>query len=168
MSFRHPAEIAAEIDVLSTALSAMREVNGVPVACEGIYAALGGPEQQGGSEDDGSRLRRERRNFRAEIRAAEAQIRDRRAEYRSALAAWPLGCEAVAEMLGVKLGTVHIWVRRSAIVARDGTIGGAPWWWRASIVAWAVASGRLDAADPEAAADGVSTWRDWRATEWAS
>src|ERR1035438_8079885 len=147
MSFRHPAEIAAEIDVLRMALDAMHDVRGVPLSVERAHGCVASmsTRDESGSEDDGARMMRERRNFDDEAIMAKRQIRNLRVELRASRSAWPMGCEDVASMLGVKLGTVHMWVKRSAIVARDGTIGGAPWWWRETVAAWAVATGRLDA-----------------------
>lgn len=56
---------------------------------------------------------------------------------------WPIGCEDVAALLGVQLGTVHMWRKRGVLVPCDGTIAGAPWWWRSAVVAWAERTGRL-------------------------
>lgn len=58
----------------------------------------------------------------------------------------PVGSKEVAEILGVKHETVHIWHHRKLLPERDFTVGGRPaWWLDATILPWAQETGRISA-----------------------
>lgn len=57
----------------------------------------------------------------------------------------PLDTEAVADRLGVKVGTVWKWRSRGVMPPEDGTVSGAPWWWLETIDPWAAETGRAKA-----------------------
>lgn len=54
----------------------------------------------------------------------------------------PLDAGAVAERLGVRVDTVHKWRWRQILPGEDGLVSGQPWWWPATIDAWARQTGR--------------------------
>jgi hypothetical protein len=98
------------------------------------------------SEDDAREIMEKRSGFNRQIRDKQSELRDLKEELASLETAWPVGCEDVASMLEVKLGTVHIWRLRNVLPEPAGLIGGAPWWWRADIQDWAETTGRSNRA----------------------
>lgn len=54
-----------------------------------------------------------------------------------------LSREAVAELLGIKVGTLDTFKLRGIVPPPDGKLGRSPWWRRSTIEAW-------DAARPKA------------------
>lgn len=54
-----------------------------------------------------------------------------------------LGAREVADLLGVKPQTVHMWAYRGLMPEREATVSGQPAWFRSTIEAWARANGRL-------------------------
>lgn len=72
----------------------------------------------------------------------------------------PMGAQEVADYLGVKRGTVHQWQHRKVFPAADwDSVNGAPAWNKATVIGWAVATGRSDLIPAEdlAAATGHAT-----------
>lgn len=55
-----------------------------------------------------------------------------------------LGVAEIAELLGVKAGTVHQWKKRDLLPPADMTVGGVAAYYEGSIVEWARCTGRLD------------------------
>lgn len=61
-----------------------------------------------------------------------------------------MGPKEVAEFLDVRRATVQQWSYRKVLPPRDLTIGKQPVWQRATVIAWALETGRLDPDDPRA------------------
>lgn len=56
----------------------------------------------------------------------------------------PVGIKEIAERLGVKRGTVDIWLQRNLLPAPKWTVGGRPAWNWPDIERWAKATGRIE------------------------
>jgi MerR HTH family regulatory protein len=55
----------------------------------------------------------------------------------------PLGEMEIATLLGVQPDTVRMWRKRGRLPEPDGRVSGMPYWFRATVLAWAAATGRL-------------------------
>lgn len=56
-----------------------------------------------------------------------------------------VGQTDIAQRLKMQRGTVYQWRQRGIFPPPDGTLnqGSIPWWWWATVEAWAVETGRL-------------------------
>lgn len=54
-------------------------------------------------------------------------------------------CADIAELLGVKVGTVHAWSKRGTLPDPVRHFGGVPVWRAMDIVWWAIDTGRAEA-----------------------
>jgi len=61
-----------------------------------------------------------------------------------------MGEREIAELLGVQANTVQMWRKRRLLPGPDGRVSGMPYWFRATVVAWARATGRLPERSEEA------------------
>lgn len=70
----------------------------------------------------------------------------------------PLGLAEIATLLGVKRNTVDQWRTAGLLPAPDGTVGGRPAWWPATIDEWASRTNRTKERDVPAPHRGAGPW----------